>query len=113
MEDTSENELIAYLEAKGKAEWEEAMRDEMAALMKSSTWNLVPKPNDVDVIACKWVYKLKKAVDGTIARRKARLVAHDFSQQYGLDYEEVFSLVAKMVMVRFINSLAANQYWTM
>ena len=78
MEETFENEPTSYLEAQGKAKWEEAMRDIMAALTKNSTWDLVPKPNDIDVITCKWVYKLKKAVDGTIARHKTRLVARGF-----------------------------------
>ena len=46
----------------------------------SSTWKydtceLIPKPHDVDLITCKWVYKLKKKVDGRIDRQKARLIA--------------------------------------
>ena len=89
------------------------MIDEIIALMKNSTWDLVPKPNDVDVITCKWVYKLKKAADGSIARHKARLVARGFSQQYGLDYEDTFSHVTKMLTVRTIISLAANKSWTL
>nr|DAD31904.1 TPA_asm: hypothetical protein HUJ06_010755 [Nelumbo nucifera] len=86
MEDTLENEPISYLEAQGKPEWEIAMRDEIAALMKNSTWDLVPKPNDVDVITCKW---------------------------YDLDYDDTFSPVAKMVTVRTIISLAASKDWTL
>ena len=82
-------------------------------MTKNSTWDLVPKPNDVDVITCKWVYKLKKATNGTIARHKAQLVAHGFSQKYGLDYEQVFSPVAIMVTVRTVISLAANKDWTL
>ena len=82
-------------------------------LTKNSTYDLVPKPNDIDVITCKWVCKLKKAANGTIARHKARLVAHGFSQKYGLDYEQVFSPVAKMVTIRTIISLAANKDWTL
>ena len=89
------------------------MRDEMAALTKNYTWDLVPKPNDADAIACKWVYKLKKAADGTIARHEARLVARGFSQKHGLGYEQVFSPLAKMVTVHTIISLAANKDWTL
>lgn len=111
MEDTIKSEPTSYHEAQGKPEWEKAMIDEITALMKNSTWDLVPKPNDVDIITCKWVYKLKKAADGSIARHKARLVARGFSQQYGLDYEDTFSPVAKMVTVRTIISLAANKGW--
>ncbi|KAM7494627.1 hypothetical protein LguiB_029236 [Lonicera macranthoides] len=109
--DTCENEPKSYNEAKGTDEWEEAMREEISALNKNSTWDLVPKPKDAELVTCKWVYKLKMKANGTIDRYKARLVAHGFSQQYGLDCEETFSPVAKMVTVRTIISLAANIGW--
>lgn len=79
----------------------------MDALLKNETWDLVPKPRDVQPISCKWVYKIKRKVDSAVDRYKARLVAHGFSQKYGLDYEETFSPVAKMTCVRVILSLAA------
>ena len=50
MEDTIESEPTSCHEAQGKSEWENAMIDEITTLMKNSTWDLVPKPNDVDVI---------------------------------------------------------------
>ena len=51
-------------------------------------------------VTYKWVYRLKKRSDGTIDRFKACLVARGFSQNYGLDYEETFNPIAKMVTVR-------------
>ncbi|XP_031278628.1 uncharacterized protein LOC116137079 [Pistacia vera] len=87
------------------------MQDEISALHKNSTRELVCKPEDVVVLTSKWVYKLKKRVDGTIDRHKACLVACGFSQQYGLDYKENFSPVAKMVTVRTIIPLAAYKGW--
>lgn len=106
-----ENEPKCYEEARGVREWEEAMQEEISALNKNCTWQLVPKPADAELVTCKWVYKLKKNADGTIARYKARLVARGFSQQYGRDYEETFSPVARMVTIRTIISLAANKGW--
>ena len=47
----------------------------------------------------------------TVDKCKARLVARGFSQSYGLDYEETFSSVAKMVTLRSIFSLAAFKRW--
>lgn len=90
---------------------EVAMQEEVEALKKNETWELVPKPENCKPITCKWVYRLKKKSDGTIDRCKARLVARGFSQSYGLDYEETFSPVAKMVTVRTIFSLAAYRNW--
>lgn len=40
---------------------------------------------------------------------KARLVARGFTQQYGLDYDETFSLVAKLMTVQVLLSLAARK----
>ncbi|KAK3002997.1 hypothetical protein RJ639_019416 [Escallonia herrerae] len=96
----------SYEEAMGCTNWERTMQEEIDALDKNETWELVSKPEKCEPVICKWVFRLKKNSDGTIDRFKARLVSHGFSQNYGLDYEETFSLVAKMVTVRSIISLA-------
>lgn len=74
-------------------EWKQAMQEEYDALIKQHTWSLVPLPPDKNLLSCKWIFKLKRHADGTIARHKARLVARGFSQEYGIDYDETFSLV--------------------
>ncbi|KAL0402265.1 UNVERIFIED_CONTAM: Retrovirus-related Pol polyprotein from transposon RE1 [Sesamum latifolium] len=89
------------------------MEEELAALERNQTWELVPKPNDVKPISCKWVYKIKRRTDGSIERHKARLVARGFSQQYGLDYDETFSPVAKLTTVRVLLALAASKNWNL
>ena len=48
---------------------------------------------------------------GSLDRYKARLVALGNKQKYGVDYEEIFSPVAKMTTVRTILSIAASQSW--
>ncbi|KAL0404475.1 UNVERIFIED_CONTAM: Retrovirus-related Pol polyprotein from transposon TNT 1-94 [Sesamum radiatum] len=83
------------------------MQEEIEALQRNQTWELVPKPKNYDPVTCKWVYRLKKKSDGTIDRYKARLVARGFSQNYGLDYEETFGPIAKMTTVRSTFALAA------
>ena len=40
------------------------MNEEIEALNKNGTWDLVPKPKDAEIITCKWVYKLKKKAYG-------------------------------------------------
>jgi hypothetical protein len=89
------------------------MDEEMAALDVNATWELVALPKDKKVIGCKWVYKVKHNVDGSVSKYKARLVAKGYAQTYGIDYEETYSPVAKMTTVRAIIAMAATKGWSL
>ncbi|KAJ0445113.1 putative RNA-directed DNA polymerase [Helianthus annuus] len=102
-----------FEEAKNNPEWVKAMKDEIDAMKRNETWVLVPKPAEVKPVTCKWVYKIKRKADGCVERFKARLVARGFSQQYRIDYEDTFSLVAKLATVRVIISIATSKRWIM
>jgi hypothetical protein len=80
-----------FKEAKGRPEWEKAMEVEHESLMKNQTWDLIALPLGKKSIGCKWVYKVKYKVDGTLDKYKAQLVAKGFSQREGIDYEETFA----------------------
>jgi hypothetical protein len=64
-----------------------------------------------NIIDYKWVFKVKRKADGSIEQYKARLVVKGFKQRYGIDYEDTFSPVVKIVMVRLVLSLAISQGW--
>ena len=87
------------------------MDEEMHALLKSHTWDVVPLPLGKHVIGCKWVHAKKHHVDGTLEHLKSRLVARGFTQSYNIDYFETFSLVAKMNTFRLLLALAARFQW--
>ena len=68
--------------------------------MENKTWELVEAPRNKHVVKSKWVYKLKEgARDGAVIY-KARLVAKRYTQKKGVDYNEVFALVAKYSSIR-------------
>ena len=81
------------------------MDAEYTAFLQRDTWQLVPRLSDANVVSCKWVYSLKYNPDDTIARYKARLVARNFTQAYGLDYTKTFSPVARLDNMHFIIEL--------
>ena len=87
------------------------MKVEIKVLEDNGTWKLVNIPTHKPVIGCKWVFKIKYQADGQIDRFKARLVIKGYNQTDGIDYQETFSPVVKMVTVRSIISLAAAEHW--
>jgi hypothetical protein len=65
------------------------------------------------VIGCKWLYKIKHNAYGFVNIYKTRLVAKGYAQTYGIDYEETYSLVAKMTIVRTIIVMATTKGWSL
>nr|GEV72173.1 retrovirus-related Pol polyprotein from transposon TNT 1-94 [Tanacetum cinerariifolium] len=57
---------------------------------------LVDLPKGKGAIGSKWVFRNKKDESGIVIRNKARLVAQEHTQEEGIDYEEVFALVARI-----------------
>lgn len=108
---SSNSEPASYKLSLQSPVWTAAMQEKYQALMKQGTWSLVPPPPSKTPIGCKWVFKVKKNSDGTIARHKARLVAKGFLQQEGIDYNETFSPVAKQPTIRVLLCMALHYHW--
>ncbi|CAL8083072.1 unnamed protein product [Prunus armeniaca] len=107
------SEPTSYKEAICNSLWQQAMNEELSALHKTGTWDLVPLPPGKHAVGCRWVYKIKTKSDGSLERYKARLVAKGFTQEYGLDYEETFAPVAKMTYVRTLLAVASVHQWSL
>ena len=107
---TSLQESQTFHEASSNPLWQQAMKEELDALHKTGTWDLVDLPSGKSAISCKWVYKIKTRSDGTVDRYKARLVARGFTQEYGIDYEETFA-PARLSSVKTLIVVSAARKW--
>lgn len=92
-------------------EWKEAVFEEMRALEKNGTWEIVNLPKGKTIVGCKWVFTVKFKSSGTLERYEARLVAKGFTQTYRIDCTGTFVSVAKINTVRVLLSIVANLDW--
>ncbi|GJW74678.1 putative ribonuclease H-like domain-containing protein [Tanacetum coccineum] len=63
-------------------------------------WTLVHLPNGKRAIGTKWVYRNKKDERGIVIKNKERLVTQGYTQEEGIDYNEVFSPVSRIEVIR-------------
>lgn len=77
------------------------MTNDYFALLKN-TWILVSLPPNQHIDNCQLIFKLKHKANGSIERHKAHLVAKDFHQQAGVNFNETFSLVIKPTVIHMI-----------
>lgn len=50
-------------------------------------------------VGCKWIYEIKTQFDSSIKHYKARFMVKDFTQKYGIDYEDIFVPAAHLSFV--------------
>jgi len=108
-----EVEPTCFKQALGNLKWDNALDEKMATLGANIIWELVVLPKDKKAIRCKWVYKVKHNADGSVSRYKARLVAKGYAQTYGIDYDETYSLIVKMIIVKVIITMAIIKGWSL
>ena len=87
------------------------MNEEVHALDKIGTRKVIDFPTRKKPIGCKWVYRVKYNSYGTIQCYKAHLVIRGDHQVEGIDYNEIFALVAKMTSARCFIFVAIARGW--
>ena len=89
------------------------MQFEISALHKNNTWSVVPRDSSMNILGCKWVFRLKYNTDGSVERYKARLVTKGYNQQAGVDYFGTFSLTVKPTTIQLVLGLAISRGWSL
>ena len=84
------------------------MNEELDQIEKNKTWELVPRPQNKNVIGTKWVFKNKVNENGQVIRNKAILVCKGYAQVEGVYFEQTFVLVARLEEIRMF--LAFTSY---
>ncbi|GKE25843.1 putative ribonuclease H-like domain-containing protein, partial [Tanacetum coccineum] len=87
--------------------WVDVMQEELLQLKIQKVWILVDLPFGKRAIGKKWVYKNKKDERGVVDRNNARLVAHGYKQEEGIDYDEVFDPMARIEAIRIFLAFAS------
>ena len=82
------------------------MQEELNQFERSEVWEVVSRPSNQSVIGTRWVFRNKMDENSIMVRNKARLVAHGFNQEEGIDYEETFALVARLEAIRMLLAFA-------
>ena len=83
---TNDFEPICFSEATKHPQWRATMVEEITAVLRNGTWTLAPRHPQMNVVSCKWVFHIKRKVDGTLDLHKARLVAKGFNQEERINY---------------------------
>jgi hypothetical protein len=87
------------------------MNEEYHPLMENDTWDHVPLLKGRKLVRCKWVYRIKYALYGSVEIHKSQLVAKGLSQFEGIDYSETFAPISKMNSIHFFLYLVVSHKW--
>ena len=84
------------------------MQDELLQFKLNDVWELVKRPDPCkhNIIGTKWIFRNKQDEDGQVVRNKARLVAQGYTQVEGIDFDETFTLVARLEAIRILLAYA-------
>ena len=91
-----------YLTSTSKNSYE----SEIDSIYSNQVLILVDPLEKIVSIRCKWIYKRKIGIDGTVEICKTRLVANDYSQCEGIDYQNTFLSIVILKSIRTLLAIA-------
>ena len=101
----------SHVQARLDPFWDASMTDEYNAIMKSQTFDPVPRQKNTNIVRSLWLHKHKYDANGVFKKHKSRLVANGKSQEEGVDFSETFSPVVKLATIRSVLHVALANHW--
>ena len=100
-------EISSFQEAVQQPIWVDEMVEEYDSMVKNNAWEIVPRLVAKSEVGSRWIYKVKKVVDGSVEKYKERFVAQGFSQIEEIYYDETFASVPRYSSIIFILALSS------
>jgi hypothetical protein len=85
--------------------------EEMTSIEENDTWSLANLPPGRKPIGVKWVFKVKQDEHGVVSKHKAFLVLKGYVQRHDINYDEVFTSVARLDFVCLLIALTTHDGW--
>jgi hypothetical protein len=84
---------------------------ELDSLDRAGTWDVVDKVEGGKEVGSKWEFKVKRVVDRSINKFKARLVAQGFTQCPSFDFDKTEAPIAHFDSLRLLLAIMVVQGW--
>jgi hypothetical protein len=87
--------------------WVVVIQEELNNFKRNKVWSLIERPK-LNIVGTKWVFCNKQDEHGVATRNMVRLVAKDYSQVEGLDFDETFAPVARLESIYILLAYATH-----
>ena len=101
--------LKEALSGEEASKWRAAVQAKLEQIEKLGTWDIVEAPADANIVSSKFVFRLKRDEHGNITKYKACLVAHGFTQKFGIDYFDTRVWIVRWETIRNLLAQAASR----
>ncbi|RVW95350.1 Copia protein [Vitis vinifera] len=93
------------------SKWNTIIEEEIRALEKNRTWELIELLEGKSPVKSKWIFTIKYKANGSVDRYKARLIAKGFTQSHEIEHQETLAPMAKLNTIHVLLSLVVNRDW--